>query len=35
MDFKLFENFEGTGTDWVQWCCKNIACGFYFNVEIL
>ena len=35
MDFRLYENYEGTGTDWVQWCCKNASCAFCFNVEIL
>lgn len=35
MDFKIFENYNGTGTDWLQWCCKNLDCGSCFNVEIL
>jgi len=34
MDFLIFENFEGTGTDWIQWRCKN-DCGFFKNIEIL
>ena len=34
MDFLIIENYKGTGTDWIQWRCKN-SCGFYKNVEIL
>lgn len=34
IDFSIFENFENTGTDWVQWRCKE-GCGFFKNVEIL
>ncbi len=33
LDFKLYENYGGSGTDWVQWYC--ILCGHYINVEIL
>ncbi|MEX2684387.1 MAG: hypothetical protein Q6373_022640 [Candidatus Sigynarchaeota archaeon] len=35
MDFKLYENFNHTGIDWVQWFCKSVNCGHYINVEIL
>ncbi len=35
LDFKLYENYNGTGIDWVQWYCKNSHCGHYINVEIL
>jgi hypothetical protein len=35
LDFKLFEDLDGTGTDWIQWYCQNEECGYYFNVEIL
>ncbi len=35
MDFKLYENYDGSGTDWVQWSCKNANCGSNFIVEIL
>ena len=35
LDFKLFENYNDSGMDWVQWYCKKENCGFYFNVEIL
>jgi hypothetical protein len=34
IDFVVIENYEGTGTDWIQWRCKS-DCGFYKNVEIL
>nr|MDO8112853.1 hypothetical protein [Candidatus Sigynarchaeota archaeon] len=34
IDFSIFENFQGTGTDWIQWRCKS-GCGFFKNVEIL
>ncbi len=35
MDFKLFENFNNSGIDWLQWCCRNTNCGTCINVEIL
>nr|MDO8109464.1 hypothetical protein [Candidatus Sigynarchaeota archaeon] len=35
MDFKLFENFNGDGLDWVQWFCKNDNCGHFINVELV
>ncbi|MHA1791300.1 MAG: hypothetical protein ACTSVI_01565 [Promethearchaeota archaeon] len=34
LDFNFFENFENTGTDWVQWYCTE-RCGYFINVEIL
>lgn len=34
MDFSIFENFEGSGVDWIQWRCTG-GCGFLKNVEIL
>ncbi len=33
MWFYVFENFQGTGQDWIQWQCRS--CGFSKNVEIL
>ncbi len=33
MDFHIFENFENTGQDYIQWTCHD--CGFFKNVEIL
>jgi hypothetical protein len=33
LDFKLYENYNDTGMDWVQWYCH--ICGHYINVEIL
>ncbi|NMC04746.1 MAG: hypothetical protein GYA24_06010 [Candidatus Lokiarchaeota archaeon] len=33
MSFFIFENFQGTGQDWIQWKCD--CCGFFKNVEIL
>ncbi|HME55602.1 MAG TPA: hypothetical protein VKM55_25575 [Candidatus Lokiarchaeia archaeon] len=35
MDFKLYEDFNGSGLDWLQWYCKQATCGYYFNVELL
>ena len=35
LDFKLYENLNDTGVDWVQWYCKREDCGFYINVEIV
>jgi hypothetical protein len=35
LDFKLYENYDGSGMDWVQWYCKHANCGFYINVEIV
>jgi hypothetical protein len=35
LDFKLFEDLDGSGADWIQWYCKNDDCGYYINVEIL
>jgi len=34
MDFMVIENYEGTGTDWIQWRCKS-QCGYYKNIEIV
>nr|MDO8119159.1 hypothetical protein [Candidatus Sigynarchaeota archaeon] len=33
MAFYIFENFQGTGQDWIQWSCAR--CGFAKNIEIL
>jgi hypothetical protein len=33
MGFYVFENFQGTGQDYIQWTCDE--CGFFKNVEIL
>jgi hypothetical protein len=35
LEFKLFEDLDGTGTDWIQWYCQSDGCGNYINVEIL
>nr|MDO8109465.1 hypothetical protein [Candidatus Sigynarchaeota archaeon] len=35
LDFKLFEDVNGDGLDWVQWYCKNTSCGYYMNVELV
>nr|MDO8114089.1 hypothetical protein [Candidatus Sigynarchaeota archaeon] len=35
MDFKLVENVNGDGLDWVQWYCKNNQCGHYINIELV
>ncbi|HME56312.1 MAG TPA: hypothetical protein VKM55_29200 [Candidatus Lokiarchaeia archaeon] len=34
LDFKLYENYNGAGTDWLQWFCTN-HCGYFINVEIV
>jgi hypothetical protein len=34
LNFKLYENFNGAGADWLQWYCTQ-NCGFYMNVEIV
>ncbi len=33
LDFQIFENYDESGMDWIQWFCKN-HCGFYYNAEI-
>ncbi|MFX0102880.1 MAG: hypothetical protein ACFFCS_25150, partial [Candidatus Hodarchaeota archaeon] len=32
LDFNLFEDYQHTNLDWVQWYCKA-NCGFFKNVE--
>ncbi len=34
LEFKIFENFNGNGIDWLQWYCTQ-NCGYYMNVEIV
>jgi len=34
LDFKLFEDYDGSGTEFVEWYCKHENCGFYVDVEI-
>ncbi len=33
LEFRLFENFEQTGLDWIPWYCSR-GCGFHFAIEI-
>lgn len=34
LDFEIYENFNGSEMDWLQWRCHD-SCGYYHNVEIL
>ncbi|MFX0099078.1 MAG: hypothetical protein ACFFCS_05810 [Candidatus Hodarchaeota archaeon] len=34
LDFSIFEDFNGTGYDWLQWKCSN-GCGYFRNVELI
>jgi len=33
LEFRLYENYGGSGVDWLQWFCEN--CGNCMNVEIV
>nr|MDO8117164.1 hypothetical protein [Candidatus Sigynarchaeota archaeon] len=33
LEFHLFENFEKTGMDWIQWYCAR-GCGYHITAEI-
>ena len=34
LEFKLYENYDEAGNDWLQWYCTH-NCGYYINVEII
>jgi hypothetical protein len=34
LEFKIYENYNDAGNDWLQWYCTN-NCGYYMNVEII
>lgn len=33
LDFRIYENYNDSGIDWLQWFCEN--CGNCRNVEIV
>ncbi len=33
LEFQIIENFDNTGSDWVQWYCTR-GCGFHITAEI-